>query len=525
MFSSVLRPQQQVSTGLPIQAPTGGLNDFDPLAAMDSRYMIDCLNMIPGTSMVDCRPGYVEVVPSIGHAVKSLLSYAGTSGSSILFAATDDGIYDMSGAKVFAGITNGDMGHLNFTNQSNSYMVAWNGVDPAVLFNGTSWIAFDEVATPVSPGQISGLDPSDISFACVHVNRLFFVEKNSMTVFFLPLDAVAGIASPLYMGSNFNKGGRVLSLHRWSSDTGRGLDDRFVVITTQGEAASFTGTDPANADNWSLDSVFSMAAPLGEKAIDQFGGDVIFLSRRGLVPLSTMMYGTTSDVAYAGTLSKYINNTIAVMTAEWSSLPYVPEVRVHYEAQWITVSIFDRSSNQPTQLVMNILTGAWGRTSYPARCMLSSGGQLYMGTDSGRVLMVTPSQYTDEEEDGTLTPITYKCTSAYTYLERPTANKHANLIRIVLKSQSPPSYLVRVLPDFRTDDWDPYVSPALPFSAAVWDVALWDQARWPTKFDIWMRWDSANVLGYAFCWQIKGSTSVALGITAAEWVSAPGGLV
>jgi hypothetical protein len=528
----------RVSQALALPAPTGGINDLDPLAKMGPEFMIDGMNFYPDNGLVVVRPGYQEYATGLSGAVKTILSFNAQDGSFHKFAATDAGIYNVSNSvqnpPIAATSTFGEWIFTNFATAAGQYLVAVNGVDPAKFYDGTNWNVFTEVATPTAPGEIKGINPNKFDYVIAHKGRLWFIEKNTMTAWYLPVDSLGGEAKPFYLGGIFNRGGYLMILARWSSDTGEGLDDRLIFFSSTGEIASYAGTDPGQAETWELDSIFFVASPLSKRAVTAYGGDILLLSRRGLVPLSSLITGSATEVLYSGALSRRISRTLLRLTSA-PNPPFKPEVRLHEDAAWVVINIFDPAiaggrydgSNAPIQLVMNFLTGAWGKFNYPVRTTLSINSVLYMGTDDGRVLSVTADAYIDNRLfDGTGgTPIEGYIFAAYTYLENPTANKHAKMIRPVFQSEVAPSFVIRVLPDFRLDKFTQAPPPSFAIGNARWDVSFWDQANWAGTENVYRPWKSANKLGYAFAWQMRVSTSSALGISDLEWVWEPGGYV
>jgi len=532
-------PQPQVSQALALLAPTGGINDLDPLAKMGPEFMIDAMNLYPDNGLVVVRPGYREYCTGLGGgAVKTIMSFNAQDGTFHKFAATDAGIYNISAPiqnpVLATSATFGEWEYTNFATSAGQYLIAVNGVDPAKFYNGTSWQIFTEVATPVNPGEIKGVNPSTFDYVIAHKARLWFIQKNTMTAWYLPVDSLGGEAKPFYVGGIFNRGGFLRMLARWSSDTGEGLDDRLIFFTSTGEIASYAGNDPSNSADWSLDSIFFVASPLSKRSVAPYGGDIMLLCRRGLVPLSSLVTGQATEVLYSGALSRRISRTLLRLSSI-AAPPFPPEVRLHEDAAWAVINIFDPAvaggrfdgTNGPIQLVMNVLTGAWGKFNYPCRTVRSIDTVLYMGTDDGRVLAVTPDAFVDNRLFNGVggDPIQAYGMGAYTYLENPTVNKHAKLIRPVFQAEVVPSFVIRVLPDFRLDRLEQVPPPSLSIGNARWDVSFWDQANWAGAENVYRPWRSANVLGYAFAWQMRISTSSALGLSDLEWVWENGGLV
>lgn len=535
------RPVPQVSKALSLLAPVGGLNDLDPISQMGDQYMVDCMNVFPDTSMIVVRPGYMEWNTGLSGPVKSLMYYNRMDGVSEIFSATDQHIYNST----FTGnappevfdVTNGEFIFCNFATEAGMYLIACNGFQ-TLLYDGTTWSAFSEVTTPANPGEISGANPNEFDYVIPFKRRLWFIKKNSMTAYYLPLDSVGGVAQPFFFGSIFKRGGYLRILGTWSADTGDGLDDRLVIITSVGEVAAYNGTDPSSADTWTLDSTYFVAPPLSKRATADYGGDILLLSRRGLVPLSTLVSGQSTEVLYSGALSRRVSRSLLRMTQ--GNMPFPPEVVSNNDNAWILITLFDAAldgpisrigvqtgNNKPVQLVMNFLTGAWGKFDYPIRTSRNIDKNFYMGTDDGRVLRLTPNNFQDNVKLDTTggVPIDFYAMGAYTYLGNPTVNKHAKFVRPVFHTETAPSFRVRVLPDFRLDEMETVPPPNMSLGNARWDISSWDLANWAGLENVYRPWVSANVLGYAFSWQIKVSTSSNFGIAAVEWVWEDGGLI
>lgn len=536
MFRNIgVRPR--VSQALALPAPTGGLNDLDPISAMDPLFLLECTNFFPDTGLLVVRPGYAEWATGFGKPIQTIMSFSNMDGSFMRFAATDDGIFDITAPTEnpvnVKPATNGRWEFVNFATSGTQNLVAANGVDPAVLYNGSNWVSFSEVPTPSAPGEIKGIDPSRFSFVMTHKARLWFIEKNTMTAWYLPVDSIGGEAKPFYVGGIFRKGGYLVSLARWSADTGEGLDDRLVFTTSTGEIASYAGSDPEDASDWSLDSIFFVAPPLGSRAITDYGGDLLMLTRRGLIPISSLISGKANEILFSGALTKRISRTLIRLTSN-DLAPFPPEVTLYNDSAWVVINIFNATNDQliangqqPVQLVMNFLTGAWGKFDYPVRTVRTIDRLFFMGTEDGRVVTVTPDSYVDNvkmDGSGGL-PIEASMTGAYTYLGDPNSNKHAKFVRPVFQSEIKPSFLVRVLPDFRLERFNQMPPPAQATGQAKWDVSLWDKANWAGFENVYRPWVSANVLGYAFSWQLKVSTSSALGVASIEWIWESGGFI
>lgn len=529
------QPKPRVSQSLSLPAPTGGLNDLDPIAAMDPQFLIDSMNFFPDTATLNVRSGYQEWVTGIGNGgdgfpVKTIMIYDRLDGAQIQFACTDDGVYDTRTSQhappIALGVTNGLMVDTNFSTTAGQFLVFCNG-QGTWHYNGTSFVPWTLVTTPAAPGEIKGVNPNTFKYVLVHKGRLWFLQNNSLTAWYLPIDSIGGEAKPFFLGGLFRRGGYLRALARWSMDTGSGLDDRLVFISSTGEIASYSGNDPSNAADWQLDATYYIGPLLSNRSLCDFGGDILYLSRRGLVPLSTLVQGSATEVLFSSVLSRRISKTVIRLSAQFAP-PFVTEVSFLPDAAIIAINIWDPGTQKPVQLVLNFLSGAWGKFDYPVITIrAAASGNVYMGTSDGRVLRITNGQYTDNVlRDGSGgEPISAYLSSAFTYLEDPTANKHAKFIRPIFQTDVKPSFRTRVVPDFRVDQFfgTPVPNPAR--GNARWDLSRWDLAQWASTENVYRPWVSANVLGYSFAWQMNVSTSSFLGVAGIQWVWEAGGLI
>lgn len=536
--------RKKVSQALALPVGTGGLNDFDPISNTDPSFLIECTNFFPDTGLLVVRPGYQEWATNLGGPVETIMEYNAFDGSIKRFASTSAGIWDITNPTdapvLVKAATNGYWSFVNFANAGiKQYLVACNGVDAAVLYDGTTWIDYVLDVAPAAPGEINGIDPNKLIHVMSHKSRLWFIEKNSMTAWYLPVDALGGEAHPLYLGGIFRRGGHLVSVARWSADTGEGMDDRLIFTTSTGEIASYSGIDPDDALLWSLDATFFVAPPLSTRSVTEYGGDLLLLCSRGMVPLSSLVTSEASENVFSKALTRRISRSLMRITA-LTSPPFPPEVIVHNSSSWVLINLYNGAPDatspygmilgdgeRPIQFVMNSLTGAWGKFDFPVRTVRAIDNLLFMGTDDGRVVAVTPESHIDNIKlDGTDgVGITASAMGAYTYLENPNANKHAKFIRPVFQSEIKPSYIAKVLPDFRLDRLLQQPAAAVATGNAKWDLSNWDTTNWASMESVYRPWVSANVLGYAFAWQIRVSTSSALGIAAVEWIWEDGGLI
>lgn len=524
--------QRRVSIIKSSIAPLGGINDVDPLANMGEEFCIQLLNWIPGNSALKARQGYREWVTNLGLPVKTLMFYSKMDGTLKLFASTDVGIYDVTNSApvpvLSKAVSQGFFKYINFGNVANQYLVVVNGTaDPSLLYDGTSWIEFTQSATPTTPGQIKGVDPNIFSHVMSFQRRLWFVQDSSMTAWYLPIDAVAGEAKPFYLTGVFKRGGKLLYIIDWTVDGGDGIDNKLVFVSSNGEVAVYSGTDPDNAQTWSLDAVFFMGRPTGDKSFTEFGGDVFLNTSYGIVPLSKVLVGKMNESPNQQAISKRINRTLNALIL---TKKYPPNWELHnFPMLQAVVLVIPPTSTEPAiQFVMNSLTGAWTRLDLPVNCGMVARDIYYFGTTDGRVCMYGNENYLDDVKlDGTGgKPVICSLFSAYSYMGDPTTLKHWKLIRPIFQSDQPPSYLVHLNTDF--DIAALAGNPAPPGAEQtnpIWDTAIWDQAFWSSSFTVYRPWIGVSAMGFCCALLMKAATNDLTTLVAVEFVYEPGGAI
>jgi hypothetical protein len=158
---AVAKSRTARTTSLP--SPIGGWNARDSLAAMSPLDAVQLVNFYPTPTDVSLRKGYTKSSTGITGAVNTLMNYTDTSLEEgyRLFAAAGDTIYDATPATAvaeFSGISNDKFQHTNITNAAGHFLVACNGEDPVLIFDGTVgyYIATTSTAQTISSITFSG---------------------------------------------------------------------------------------------------------------------------------------------------------------------------------------------------------------------------------------------------------------------------------------------------------------------------------------------------------------------------------
>jgi hypothetical protein len=511
------KPGLQVSQTTSIPAPIGGWNTRDPESAMKETDALRLENWWPGTADVTVRKGATYHATDFPTPVQSLLSYS-APGVKELFATTSTGLYDATvagavGASLLT-LTSGWLQHVNITVAGGSYLMAVNGADRLMRYDGASWTFVDNL-TAVAP--ITGIATTEFSNICLFKRRLFFIEKNSMSAWYLPVASIGGAAVELPLGELFSEGGQLLAMAGWTIDGGNGSDDFAAFITTEGQLAIYKGTDPATAADWVLVGVYELGEPVGPKCFVKFGGDVLVLTQTGLTPLSSLYQSATLN--REASVSNKIDSAFSAAAAAYRGLKGW-EGSVLSKENLLLINIPTVEGSAATQFCMNTITKAWCRfTGWEALCWEVCDQDMYFGGSTFVAKALTG--YADFD-----TNIVARAKPAFTYFRQRARTKHIKLVRPMLKVDGSISVLLGINVDF--EDVNP--SGAITFGPAIssiWDSSEWDAALWSSEYSAQREWRSVDTKeGYCAALLLQIATkSIRVGWSSTDFAYQLGGVL
>lgn len=452
-------------------------------------------NFIPRANGIEMRKGTVEHATT-GDPVISLWTYS-SGGVSEMFAATETAIYDVTSAgtsvpsAAVSSQTAGDYSVQQFGTTGGDFLYVVNGSDDPQVYDGSTWAVRNGGSTPSLSG--SGLTVSDLDFVWSYASRLFFIEKDTTNVWYLAADSVGGTLNRLVLSSIFTKGGTLLWGATWSLDAGDGLDDKWVVCSSEGEVAVYSGTDPSTASNWSLQGVYKLPRPLGRHAFLQVAGDILIATEDGLLSLSQATQTDSAqleETAISNPIRTYWQDKAGELSKDWR-MAKVEADGFALITQPLPVGV---AASQGRMLVINTQTLAWARfTGLNADCITVLGDKAYFGSDDGWIYQMQ----TRGNDDGAA----YTCTyiGAHESLGAYGQEKTILQMRGLFDATTPFSPSLTVLSDYDV------TAPSAPaaaadFSLAVWDAAIWDTDEWDAVGDRYSnraRWVSIGKTGIA----------------------------
>lgn len=502
--------RRSYSTSTP--APTGGLNQRDALSDMKPDEASILENWFPEQGDVRVRRGHSSHATGLGASVESLMAWHSPS-SSKLFGAADDEIFDVTssgavGSAAVGSLTNGRWQHVNFGTSGGHFLIACNGADTPVTYNGSAW------GTVGFTG--SGLTTSTLVHVNAHRQRLFFIETASTSFWYLDVNAITGTATEYPLYSFFKLGGYLMAMGTWTRDGGDGSDDMAVFLSSKGEAVVFYGSDPSTAADWFSVGTFRIGKPIGRRCMVKIGADLVIITEDGVVPMSRVLPTGRSDpnAALTRKISEGFNDAVRNYGSLYGWQPIL------YPKGHMGVFNVPLSSTESFQYVVNTETGAWTKfTGLDAACWEVYADNLYFGGTDGSVYLAD----TGENDNGAF--ISTDARTAFHYFGKPAQLKQFRMLRPLIASVGDVNPAVAVNVDFA--DTQPAVSPGLLVSPGTeWDAAYWDEADWGPSETIVSGWTAVGGLGYCAAIRFRTQTK-AQGAKwfANDWVLEPAGMI
>lgn len=553
-------PKQRTALTASITAPIGGWNARDSVAAMPPTDAVSLTNFYPTPTDVVLRSGYTIYSSGITGQINSLMNYAGTN-NQILFAAAGTTIYNCSTSTATSAytISNDKLQHINVSTAGGKFLVACNGIDATMVYDGTSWFSIAPTATAQTITSItnagttatltttiphglltgnrvtiSGATPSayngtyqitvtgsstftytmatnpggnatlvgsyTVLFAITGVNsnkfvsvnlfknRLFFTEKDTLKVWYLPVNSISGAASALDFGGIARNGGFLQGMATWTIDAGQGADDYAVFITNMGEVIVYNGTDPDNASTWALKGVWQLGYVFARRCYFKWAGDILLLTQDGLVPLASALQSSRLDPRV--NLTDKIFYAIS-QAADLYSTEFGWQATYYAKQNMLIINIPKTTGSE--QYVMHTISKAWSNfTGLNAKCWELQGDDMYFGAN-GYV-----GKFWDTFADNG-SQISATCQQAYSYFDNPGQQKRFTLVRpTFFVDVGTPGVYCGINTDFQTQNNLGQVSfQPVSTTTARWGIATWDNDVWAGNLVVSRQWQGVTGIGYS----------------------------
>jgi hypothetical protein len=500
-----------VSKTLP--APVEGWDTREALADMPEKRAVILDNWFPTTDKLNIRPGYSSHATGLGAAVETIIEYTPTTGTGQIFGCAGGNIYAATsagavGAAAVSSLTNARFQYVNFGTAGGQFVVAVNGADAPLNYNGSAW-----ATTPA----ITGPTAANLIWINAHQRRLWFGERDSLTAWYLPVNSIGGAASSFSLAGVATRGGYIMGMGTWSRDGGDGQDDVSVFLTSEGEAIVYQGTDPATAGAWSLAGVFRIGKPIGRRCFRKAGADLLIVTDEGVVPCSSILSIDRSQTERVA-LTAQINAAFNAYVRDYGSLygwePFI------YPRRTMLLFNVPVSSSAAYQIAFNTITRAPCRfTGIPAITWALCNNDAYFGASNGTIYRFD----TGASDAGA--NINTDALQAFSYFGSTGNSKAFKLARPVFEADGTPQIAVEMNTDFRV--FPPSSVPtSLGGIGGLWDTALWDTDVWGGAADIYDGWLGVRGIGRAGALRIRtASNSLTAGWIATDFIFVPGGQI
>lgn len=476
-------------------------------------------NFLPTATDVRMRAGskMYTVLPTDG-PVRSIFTYLNGANRK-LFATNDAAIYDITvilggstlvdgmgfdlvtdtgdligepdteGVEMVDGLASGDWSVVQFQTAGGIFLRLVNGRDDPLVYDGTD---FD--TTPVL--EADGLDPKTLSFVFAYKKRLFFLEKETMNAWYLPVEQIGGELAKLPLGANFARGGSLIFGATWSLDTGGGLSEQCIFMTSEGEVIAFQGDNPGEAASWTKVGIYRTGKPLGPKAITRGGGDLIMATDIGYVPLSQAVQRDFAVISPSA-VSYPIETEWNERAKERSASPWHAEVWP--AKQMVIIALPSPGGLRPEMLVANARTGAWALyTGWNGTCLGLFGDRLFFGSEAGRVIEAEVGGFDVGIDGRSDAPYTAMAVPLFDGMRNPGSIKEAGMARAVVRAPGEAIVQLAAHADFVIDDMTPpNASPER--GGSLWGAGVWGSSTWGTEAIKLTQqdWESVAAIGYA----------------------------
>jgi hypothetical protein len=246
-----------------------------------------------------------------------------------------------------------------------------------------------------------------------------------------------------------------------------------------------------------LAGIWKLGAPIGNRCLLKYAGDLLLLTYDGLMPLAQSLQSSRLDPRVA--LSNKIQGAITAATVSYgASFGWQVVYSAKNNAVWVNVPV---ATGQQEQYVMNTITTSWCKfKGWGAFCWEIFNENPYFG-GSGFVGKAWDDGYTD----GTAN-ITGNCLQAFNYFGSRGVKKYFTRARPSLFTNGQPQIQLGMNIDFDTLD----TSAALSYSGSAfgaWGSGLWDAALWGSDLQITNSWQGITGIGYCGALQLKSASS------------------
>lgn len=373
------------------------------------------------------------------------------------------------------GGTSGATGTIFKVEASTLYLTGVTGTFQAAetITSAGGEATADGAQTAHIPG-LTGIATSSLSYVWAYKQRLYFIEKNSLNAWYLPVDQIGGTATEFPLGGVFNLGGTLVWGQTWSGDSSGdgGLSEQMVLVSSEGEVAAYQGLNPSDSSTWGKVGNYRIGKPLGKRAFIRAGGDLVIATTVGFVSLAE---ASRRDLAALGSVavSYPIEDEWREAVATRGDDGWNCEV---WPSGQMVLVVPPLGLQSQVVFVANSNTGAWAKfTGWPVACLKQFMGSLYFGTSAG----IVTQAWTTGSDDGE--SYVGKYMPLFDDFGGVSARKIAKMARIMYRSRFTNSPSVAAKFEYDKSFPVPPSGGVPDENSSRWGTALWGTATWGTS--------------------------------------------
>lgn len=488
-----------------IPFPVKGWITNAPITGMPPDSALRLQNWIIRPDGAHVRDGIAAHVSGIGGPVKSLVPFG-----SKLFAGSGSSLFDVSTpsdippAPLFSMHAD-DWQGVTLANDVGPRLVVMNSspLDSAHWYEGTTWRGCD----------ITGVDGRLLVCPLHHVRRLFAIERETATVWYLPPKSVQGKASPVFFGPHLTMGGNLVAIAAISGDASKDAQDQLVAVSANGEVVIYAGSDPDNAETWKHVGTWTVPKPVGSKPFTLMGGSLGLMTVEGLISVPGGLPNPDAKKVVAALTTPIYQAWLEAVASRGAG-----EIWDSVDALYAGLTVINCTRNGSPSRQMVLCNDAWSEfTGIDATSAAHTTDGLWFGMRNGTVVKYTGSLDLDA-------PV--RAVVAHAYNKLGVANrKFMTRSRIQMTAPQPYRAWNRVVADYRNTPAD---------AAARWIANkhwYWDEISWPMQPAQWERestpqqrqWRSMTGSGQNFALMLAVATNGPLVYTGTDVMFQKGG--
>lgn len=497
------RPQQRTLSAT-IPAPVGGLNGRDPLDLMSDTDARTMVNWWPATNRIELRRGHVQHATGMGSgAVQTVAELVTATGTRKLLAAANGNLYDATPTGAASSLASGLSNNKWQCHQFRGKLFCVNGADAPRDWDGTT----------LASTSWTGLTIADLIHVTDFKSRLYFVEKDSGSVWYGAVNGITGGLTEFDVLSLLNNGGSLLFCTQWSRQTGDGNENQFVMVGSEGDVLIYGGDYPGGT--WSLSRRLVIPRPLSNRAYMRLGADIVIATEGGMISLSDWMLGRPPGTE---TLISDKVNTQLIKQAENYSTNFGWQILNYPRRRMLLLNVPTTEDRTSSQRAWNTQTGA--PTTFlglNASSWALFNNVPYFGGMDGKIYKA------DSGLDDAGSAIAHEVAFAFNYFGDRTSTKRILNTRPIFDANNS----VTLEYGFSTDLVDSDVEEEIEISvtAPVWGVAVWGTSTWGSS-KVANQWATVHGTGRSASLKIKGSAqSVELSLSSVQVVYDMGGAI